>query len=160
MTPRDPEPVDETDDDAALRWAGDDDRGRLAPRLRDDADAAHEVDAPTAVEEPVAVPRSASERALQLGTIVFGVLYLAYSIGWIFSAQLLVYPGLDLLGEVMWQFGEFLAMVAPALWFAAVLTLTPEGMARRGLTRTVALLAGALVLVPWPALGYWIGSMQ
>ena len=27
----------------------------------------------------------------------------------------------------MWQFAEFLAMVAAALWFAAVLTLTPEG---------------------------------
>jgi hypothetical protein len=60
----------------------------------------------------------------------------------------------------MWQFGEFLAMVAPALWFAAVLTLTPEDSRRRGLARMVALLIGVLVLVPWPGLLYWIGSMQ
>jgi hypothetical protein len=31
---------------------------------------------------------------------------------------------------------------------------------RRGLTRMLGLLVGALVLVPWPSLLYWIGSMQ
>ena len=158
MTPRDLEPADPDDDDAALSWAGDDLRGQAAPRLRGDADAT-----PAPADEPrdePAAPRSGAERATAAVTIVFGLVYLALSIGWIFSAQLLVYPGLDLLGEIMWQFGEFLAMVAPALWFAAVLTFTPEGVLRRALTRLVALLAGALVLVPWPAIGYWIGSMQ
>src|SRR5690606_14729618 len=99
------------------------------------------------------------EQALRIGTVMFGIVYLAASIGWIFSAQLLIYPSFDLLGEIMWQFGEFLSMVAPALWFAAALTLTPEGTRRRGLKRMLGLLGGALVLVPWPALLYWIGSM-
>lgn len=159
VSTRDPEPVDETDDDEALRWAGDDARGQASPRLRDETDA----DEAVGVAEPVAeerAPLSARDRAFRVGTAAFGVVVLAESIGWIFSVQLLVYPGLDLPGEIMWQFGEFLAMVAPALWFAAALTLTPDGIRRRGVKRMLALLVGALVLVPWPALGYWIGSTQ
>ncbi len=161
MTSRDPEPVDETDDDdAALSWAGDDDRGRMTPRLRDAADDAPAVAVEAEPGEPLTAPRAPAERAIQVGTYAFGAVYLAISIGWIFSVQLMFYPGLDLLGEIMWQFGEFLAMVSAALWFAAVLTFTPEGVTRRGTKRMVAFLVGALVLVPWPALGYWIGSMQ
>jgi len=160
VTPRDPEPVDETDDDEAFTWAGDDDRGQVTPRLRDETDAAPASAADVASDdEGPAAPRTPAERAFQLGTYAFGVLYLAYSIGWVFSVQLMFYPGLDLFGEIMWQFGEFLAMVSAALWFAAVLTFTPEGVSRRGPKRMLALLGGALVLVPWPALGYWIGSM-
>ncbi|MGN6273388.1 MAG: hypothetical protein ACTHMQ_09900 [Protaetiibacter sp.] len=164
MSPRDLDPADETDadepDDEALHWAGDEARGQAAPRLRDaDAASAPAETAPDALEHSDAA-RSPAERGLLAGTIVFGLAYLALSIGWISSAQLLVYPSFDLLGEIMWQFGEFLAMIAPALWFAAAFTLTPEGTARRGTKRMLALLAGALVLLPWPALIFWIGSMQ
>lgn len=159
MSSRDPDPADEPDDEA-LHWAGDEARGQAAPRLGEpnatSAPAETEADA---LEEPDA-PRSPAERVLLAGTIAFGLVYLALSIGWISSAQLLVYPSLDLLGEIMWQFGEFLAMIAPALWFAAAFTLTPAGTARRGTKRMLGLLAGALVLVPWPALIFWIGSMQ
>lgn len=164
MTPRDVDPpgdayVDDSDDEA-LHWAGDDARGQASPRLRD-AGAASGSDLAAPEELPEAdAPRSPAERALLAGTVAFGLLYLALSIGWISSAQLLVYPSLDLLGEIMWQFGEFLAMVGPALWFAAALTLTPEGASRRGTKRMLGLLAGALVLLPWPALLFWIGSMQ
>jgi hypothetical protein len=164
VTPRDVDPpgdayVDDSDDEA-LHWAGDDARGQAAPRLRD-AGAASDSALAAPEELPEAdAPRSPGERALFAGTVAFGLVYLALSIGWISSAQLLIYPSLDLLGEIMWQFGEFLAMVGPALWFAAVLTLTPEGIRRRGTKRMLGLLAGALVLVPWPALLYWIGSMQ
>jgi len=159
VTPDAPGPLDEPDDDEALHWAGDEARAQAAPRLRDAHTAsgapALEADAPEA--DAVRTP---AERALFAGTVAFGVAYLALSIGWISSVQLLVYPAFDLLGEIMWQFGEFLAMVAPALWFAATLTLTPEGARHRGRTRMIALLVGALVLVPWPALLYWIGSTQ
>lgn len=155
-----PGPPDEDDDDlAALRWAGDDARGQAGPRLGGEADAGlpPELADEVPLESTAPGPR---ERGIQLGTIAFGLVYLAISIGWIFSVQLLVYPGLDLPGEIMWQFGEFLAMVAAALWFAAALTLTPEGASRRGVKRMLALLVGALVLVPWPALAYWIESAQ
>lgn len=156
--------VDELDEEA-LHWAGDEARGQAAPRrgpgtasVAQLADDAFDDDA---AEDPGDAPRrTAAERALQLGSIAFGVVYLAHSIGWIFSAQLLVYPSLDLLGEIMWQFGEFLSLVAPALWFVAALTLTPEGTRRRGAKRMLGLLVGALVLVPWPALLYGIASMS
>lgn len=160
MSTRDPEPLDEADDDEALHWAGDEARGQAAPRLRESA-ASASASATARAEEGEPEPRrSPAQTAMLAGTIVFGIVYLAISIGWISSAQLLVYPALDLLGEVMWQFGEFLAMVAAALWFAATLTLTPEGMRHRGAKRMLALLVGTALLVPWPALLYWIGSMQ
>lgn len=156
---REPEPLDEGDDDA-LHWEGDEARGQAPPRLGSpvaETPSALGLDGDPDVDS--APPRTAAERALQAGTVLFGVLYLANSIGWIFSAQLLIYPSLDLLGEIMWQFGEFLSMIAPALWFAAALTLTPEGTHRRGTKRMLGLLVGALLLVPWPALLYWIGGM-
>jgi len=161
VSTRDPEPLDEADDEA-LHWAGDEARGQAAPRLRESAtpaSASATSDALASGETPEP-RRTPDQTALLAATIVFGLVYLAISIGWISSAQLLVYPALDLLGEVMWQFGEFLAMVAAALWFAATLTLTPEGIRHRGAKRMLALLVGAVLLVPWPALLYWIGSMQ
>jgi hypothetical protein len=160
VTSRDPDPLDEADDDDALHWTGDEARGQAAPRLRDAVPASVTGAGIDEVEAEEDTPRSPADRALFAGTVLFGLVYLALSIGWISSAQLLVYPSLDLLGEIMWQFGEFLGMVAPALWFAAALTLTPEGVRRRGLTRMLGLLVGALVLIPWPSLLYWIGSMQ
>ncbi|PZQ89789.1 MAG: hypothetical protein DI534_08365 [Leifsonia xyli] len=160
MSTRDPEPVDETDDDEALHWAGDDARGQAAPRLRGTADAVVADPAGAAFDETPAPPRTPRDVAFRVGTAVFALVYLAFSIGWIYAVQLLVYPGLDLPGEIRWQFGEFLAMVAAALWFAAALSLTPEGMRHRGLARMLGLLLGALLLVPWPAIGYWIGSTQ
>ena len=149
--PTDP---DEESDDDAFHWAGDEARGQSAPRLRgtddgDDADADQVTDAVV----PVApVQRSRSATALLVATGVFAGLYLAAVVGWILSVQLLSYPGIDLAGEVMWQFAEFLAMVSAALWFAAVLTLTPEGAPRRGLKRFGWLVAGLALLVPWPFL--------
>lgn len=156
MTPREPEPLDEGDDDA-LHWAGDEARGQSAPRLRGgtepDADASPADDSP----EPTP-PRTPRDTAFLVGTGAFALVYLAISIGWIWAVQLLVYPAFDLLGGIMWQFGEFLAMVSAALWFAAAITLTPASTARRGTKRMLGLLAGAIVLIPWPALLYWIGS--
>jgi hypothetical protein len=162
VSPRDLDPPDDPDlvDDDALHWAGDEARGQAAPRLRD-AGTASDAPEPEFDELPDAdAPRTPAERALLAGTIVFGLAYLALSIGWISSAQLLIYPGVDLIGEIMWQFGEFLGMLAPALWFAAAFTLTSESVARRGRKRMLGLLVGALVLVPWPALLFWIGSTQ
>jgi len=152
-----PDPVDETDDDDALHWAGDDARGQAAPRLRGgasegaDTDAAHEgADAASGDAAPAI--RGRAETALLAATGVFAGLYLALVVGWILSVQLLAYPGLDLAGEVMWQFAEFLSMVAPALWFAVVLTLTPRETSRRGAKRIGWLVVGLALLLPWPFL--------
>lgn len=151
--PADP---DEESDDDAFHWAGDEARGQAAPRLRgthdgDDVDAEQAADA---VAPAATIHRSRSTTALLVATGVFAGLYLAAVVGWILSVQLLSYPGIDLAGEIMWQFAEFLAMVSAALWFAAVLTLTPEDIARRGVKRFGWLVAGLALLVPWPfALG-------
>jgi len=148
------EPDEESDDDA-FHWAGDEARGQAAPRLRG-ADEIADPDAAVATEgaEPAAavVRRSPAETAFLVATGVFAGLYLAVVVGWILSVQLLSYPGLDLAGEIMWQFAEFLAMVAAALWFAAVISLTPDDVDRRALTRFVWLAAGLALLVPWPFL--------
>ena len=153
MSTRPTDPDEESDDDA-FTWAGDEARGQAAPRLRGaddgvDPDAEHATEAATPV---ASVQRSRGGSGLLVATGVFAGLYLAAVVGWILSVQLLSYPGIDLAGEIMWQFAEFLAMVAAALWFAAVLTLTPEGTPRRGLKRFGWLVAGLALLLPWPFL--------
>lgn len=153
MSTRPADPDEESDDDA-FHWAGDEARGQAAPRLRD-ADDRDDADAEQATDAgaPVAtVQRSRGATALLVATGVFAGLYLAAVVGWILSVQLLSYPGIDLAGEVMWQFTEFLAMVSAALWFAAVLTLTPEGITHRGLKRFGWLTGGLALLLPWPFL--------
>ena len=158
MSANPPGPVDEPDDDEALHWAGDDARGQAAPRLRGTASDEADPQAASATADAAAAAsaqpagRSRAETVLLVATGVFAGVYLAVVVGWILSVQLLAYPGLDLAGEVMWQFAEFLSMVAPALWFAVVLTLTPHDTARRGLKRIVWLTVGLALLLPWPFL--------
>jgi len=77
-------------------------------------------------------------------TLPFGVVYILLTVGWILSAQLLSYPGVDLVGQIMWQFGEFLAIVAAPAWFVV--------SSRYVRARFVWLSVGVLVLVPWPVL--------
>lgn len=48
---------------------------------------------------------------------------------------------------MLWQFGEFLTILAAPLWFAAVLTLTRD---HRPLVRVGWLALGLGVLIPWP----------
>lgn len=153
--------LDPTEDDDALHWAGDEARGQAAPRLRGfDAQRAplDAVADPEAQEADPVPPRPRTGTGLLVTTGIFAALFLGYTVGWILSAQLLFYPGLDLLGEIMWQFSEFIAMVAPALWFAAVLTLTPEGTRHRAVRRIGGLALGTGILIPWPVIFYWIGS--
>ncbi|MFM2354139.1 MAG: hypothetical protein RLZZ608_1545, partial [Actinomycetota bacterium] len=73
--------------------------------------------------------------------------YLAYSVGWIISIGLVPLTGPTLVIEIMYQFSEFLALLASALWFAAVVALTRDGRAAH---RFGWLALGTLVLVPWP----------
>jgi len=75
--------------------------------------------------------------------------YLAYSVGWILSIGTLPLTGATVLIEVMYQFGEFLAIIACALWFGTVMALTRGG---RPAVRIGWLALGTLVLIPWPLL--------
>lgn len=133
-------PVDGFDDDEALSWAGDEEQGRAGPRMPEpDAFAVAGGEA-----EPVEAPGSRGRAGATAG---FVVPYLAITAGWIFAVQQLSSGSGSLFGEILWQFGEFLAMLAAPLWFAATLTLTKE---HRPLVRVGWLALGFVLLVPWP----------
>lgn len=144
-------PDDDFDDDEALRWAGDDEQGRAAPRLGGEAEAA--APAVVAREVPEA-PGGAGRRA---ATVAFAVPYLAVTVGWIFAVQQLTSGSASLFTEILWQFGEFLAMIAGPLWFAATLTLTAQ---HRPLVRVGWLALGLAVLLPWPVILRFLAALQ
>ncbi|GAA4763718.1 DNA polymerase III subunit gamma/tau [Microbacterium gilvum] len=153
-------------EDDALSWEGDDD-----PTLRpggdtpatgasDDAPAlpagwrAVGAGSETVPEEAAAEPAPAqglgNVALVSLGLL--GGVYLFWTIGWVLGTTRLaawVQSGTDAVADVMFQASMWLAIATPAAWFAAVLVLT-----RRAATwkRIVLLLAGAVVLVPWPFL--------
>ena len=138
--------IEPDEDDAdALSWAGDEELGRHAPRLAGDVEEASPVE-PVEADAPAPTPRN---RPLAVATALFGIVYLALTVGWIFSVQLLSAPGTDVPTEVAWQFGEFTAIIAAPLWFGAAVNLTRGGRAR---VRLGWLLLGVGVLVPWPIL--------
>lgn len=152
-------PADPRED--ALDWGDPDDPSWVDPG-RDDAPADDEVapgdegaDARVATGAPVATAASAAgdpaadrrRTAVTAATGLLAGVYLAYSVGWILSVGTLPLVGATLLIEVMYQFGEFLAIIASALWFGAVMALTRGG---RPAVRLGWLALGTLVLVPWP----------
>jgi hypothetical protein len=143
--PENPDPDEGPDvgtDDEALHWAGDEARGQAAPSL---ARAGGE---PVKVgDEPTDVVVVTSNPVRLLGTGIFAGVFLAYTVGWILSVQAIPSPASDLFGEIMWQFGEFLAIIAAALWFASTTYLTRECTTR---LRFGWFALGVLLLFPWP----------
>jgi hypothetical protein len=141
------EPDDDLDpyvdpDDEAFHWAGDEARGQHGPALAGPVD--EPIVATEGAPDAVAAPRSP---ARLVGTGVFAGVFLAYTVGWILSVQTLSSGTTDLLAEIMWQFGEFLAIIAAALWFASTTSLT---RAVRTAVRFGWLALGVLLLFPWP----------
>lgn len=124
----------EESDEDALSWG-------------DEADPTH-VDAPgeTVIER---LPGDGTRTGSAL-LIVYGVVggaYLLYLVGWVIAVQRDTLTLPTLFGEIMYQFGEFLAIASPALWLAAVLVLTRD---RRPVARLCWLAVGLLVVAPWP----------
>lgn len=138
-------------DDEALRWAGDEEQGRAAPRLGADREPVADVSLED--EGSDEAPGSGGRR---VATVAFAVPYLALAIGWIFSVQLVDSPS-QLFGAILWQFGEFLAMLAAPLWFAATLMLTRDSAPR---VRVGWLALGLLVLLPWPIILRFLAALQ
>ena len=120
--PDNPDP-DEGADDEALHWAGDEARGQAGPTLARTGDQPADVRDAEADTDVVVVT---SNPARLLGTGVFAGVFLAYTVGWILSVQAIGSGTTDLFAEIMWQFGEFLTIVAAALWFATTTYLTRE----------------------------------
>jgi hypothetical protein len=137
------------DDDAALSWAGDEEQGRAAPRLRDSD--------PVVVAPEAAAEAAPGSRGRSVATGAFVVPYLVIAVGWIFAVQQLTSGSASLFAEILWQFGEFLAMLAAPLWFAAALTLTK---AHRPRVRVGWLALGFVVLLPWPLILRFLAALE
>jgi hypothetical protein len=122
-------PVDP--DDEALSWG-------------DESDPSHAA-APTA--EPGEADAQATGSLALVAYGIFAGLYLLYTIGWVLASIRNPIPVGGILPVILYQFGEFLAIAAPALWAASVAVFARH---KRPTTRVVWLLIGALVLIPWP----------
>lgn len=133
--------ADFDDDEDALRWAGDEEQGRAAPRL---ASSRAGGEAPV---EDADEPEAPGARGRSAAVAVFAVPYLAYTVLWILVVQRLTSGASELGTEILWQFGEFLAMLAAPAWFAATVTLTRESAPR---VRVGWLALGLGMLIPWP----------
>jgi hypothetical protein len=150
--PTDPAPEGDDADDEALTWAGDEEQGRARPRLAAPVDgSAPETgdgsDEPDEADLEERAPRDVAGGAV---AVLGGILYLALTVGWIYSVQLSVTaaPSQGFPGPIVWQFGKFVAMIGAPLWFGAVIVLT---RGRVGL-RLGWFALGLGLLLPWPVL--------
>lgn len=149
-------------DDDALSWSGDDDPtldvgSEESPSLppgytavgRGSGGTTAPSEAPSSSSPPAAEHEASVGSPGNAALIAVGVLggvYLLYAIGWLLGGLRLqerITP------DAMLVVSTALAVAAPAIWFGAVLFLTRT--APRW-ARFAWLLAGALILVPWPFL--------
>ncbi len=132
----------------ALAWAGDDDPSLAVEGLGDRAESRSEP-------EPDTVRRQ-TPGVLLVTYGVLGGIYLIYTFGWLLSLQRFIgirNVSADPLTEIMFQFGAFLALASPAVWFAAIFFLT---RGQKPLSRLAWLVVGLLAVLPWPfILGAW-----
>jgi hypothetical protein len=139
----------------ALRWEGDDDP-TLAPGWKtvgkpvplDGASGATDAAASASVEGDVEVEAAQPGSAELVLIGMLGGVYLVYSVGWLFWATSPAPELADPVAQFMFGLGRWFAVLAPALWFGAVLWLA----AGRRRARLIWLLAGAVLLVPVPFL--------
>jgi Mn2+/Fe2+ NRAMP family transporter len=73
-------------------------------------------------------------------------MYLLYVVAWLFAVQSNQLIGIDdRFAQAMSQFGEFFAIVSPALWFFATVAII-----RTSIARALVLALGLAVLFPFP----------
>ena len=155
-----------SDSDDALSWDGDEastPKDRAVPRgwnavgrgsdkvskIEDDRTVEHaHVGEPAPDEEPVLVEEPGGlSTPMQLLVGVVGGVYLLYTIGWVVGGLRLQPLASFLVSDAMFLPWFFLAIAAPALWFLASWVLT---RGRADWIRVAVLLAGVVLLVPWP----------
>lgn len=128
----------EHDDDDALAWAGDE--KTTAPRRE-----------PTPVSDDDSLETDVRQIPAPL-LVTYGIIagvFLLYTVGWIITISRSTTTLSSLLGEIMFQLGEFLAIASPAVWFASAFLLT---RGRKPIVRLLVLLLGLVATVPWPFL--------
>jgi len=84
---------------------------------------------------------------------ILGGFYILFSAAWIVTALRNPVQIADPLGSFMFVAGLWMAVLAPAAWFAAVLFF---GRRRAFLWRLTFLALGAVVVIPWPYFS-WAG---
>ena len=99
--------------------------------------------------EGQSVPKSSPPISRGGATLaLFAGLYAVWSIAWVIAiAALPDQPASSVLDAVMYQFGEFLALIATPLWLGATWILTQTGSGRG---RVLVLVLGLIVLFPFP----------
>lgn len=121
-------------DEEALSWAGETDPSHVA--------------APKAVVDAAAATSAGPSTANSALLVVFGIfagVYLLYAIGWGIHAFTHSVPVAGVFPVIMYQLGEFLAIVSPILWAGAVWLLV-----KKPIWRVLWLVVGVLLLAPWP----------
>jgi hypothetical protein len=136
------------DDEEAFRWAGDEVSGREGARVPASTGAAEGADAGPAPDDEAAPAGRSRRRGMTLITLLFGLLYLALTVGWTLGTGYTSAGTTQLLPQLLWQFGEFTAIIAAPMWFGTTVLLTPWRLG----VRAGALALGLGVLLPWPVL--------
>ncbi|MGE3193169.1 MAG: hypothetical protein AB7K08_06855 [Microbacteriaceae bacterium] len=134
------------DDEEAFHWAGDEVGGREGSHLPVQQTARDAAEAPADDERAPAGPPARAGMALLTG--IFALLYLTLTVGWILGTQYTSAGTGQLLPQVLWQFGEFTAIIAAPMWFGTTVLLT----ASKPGVRAGFLMLGLGVLLPWPVL--------
>ncbi|MCG7414113.1 DNA polymerase III subunit gamma/tau [Microbacterium aurum] len=153
-------------DDDALSWDGDDDPTldvgtRPAPDPEPAAeplalpdgytavgrgsDEVGRIDANGTVTMPGEPAPLGNVMLVSLG--ILGGIYALFTIGWIIGGLRLEGTAQFLVSPVGYRFAFWLAVIAPALWFATVYLLTRLS---KPWLRLVWLIGGLALLVPWP----------
>ena len=143
-----------SDSDDALSWEGDDDMPARRPSLPEGWNAVGkgsevvgtEGTAPTG-SVAASAPGAPMSTAMLLSVGVFGGIYLLYAVGWVIGGLNLKPLANLIVADAMYLPWFFLAVAAPALWMLTVWLLTRGAQAW---VRILLLLAGAVLLVPWP----------
>lgn len=149
----DPEDLDPDDADAeALSWAGDESRGRATSRIARVAGSADGIgadgngaDGNGPDSEPDSAAAGAAGGLLLIGYGILAGAYAIFTAGWITTVFRSTTTLANLPAEILYQFGEFLAIALPLLWFVAVLRLETKPP-----RRLLWLLIGIPLVLPWP----------
>lgn len=143
-----------SDSDDSLSWDGDEPETARERALPDGWNAVGKgSDDVGTIEEDGTVTPAHAEQPVGLSTPmllligVVGGVYLLYTIGWIVGGLRLKPLASFLVSDVMFLPWFVLAIAAPALWFLASWVLT---RGRAAWIRVAVLLAGMVLLVPWP----------
>ncbi|GAA4483292.1 hypothetical protein [Microbacterium panaciterrae] len=149
-----------SDPDEALRWDGDDpdpsSTPPSGPEPKEPSPAPEFAASPEAPAGPTAAAaavRDADEEPAGIGNValvfygIVGGAYLLFAVGWAVGGLRLRPRASLLVADWMYLPWMWLAVLAPVLWFAAAWVLT---RGRATWIRIVALIAGVVLLVPWP----------